>query len=65
MTDAPSTWPDFAIGLYERLTGRGAAINYAFKDMTIEVPQGLGPDAPHATWKLNGSLIITTDEPKG
>jgi len=63
MSDAPNTWPDLAIALYDRLTGRGAAINYTFDNMKIEVPQGLGDDAPRATWLLNGSLIITTTEP--
>jgi len=64
MADAPQTWPDLAIGLYDRLTGRGAAITYRFDDMRIEVPQALGDDAPRATWRLHGSLVITTDEPK-
>lgn len=63
MSDAPNTWPDLAIALYDRLTGRGAAITYEFDDMHIEVPQGLGDDAPRATWRLNGSLVITTSEP--
>lgn len=63
MEDAPKTWPDLAIGLYDRLTGRRAAITYAFEDMQIEVPQAIGDDSPRATWRLNGKLIITTDEP--
>ena len=63
MADAPKTWPDFAIGLYDRLTGRGAAITYGFEDMRIEVPQAIGEDAPRATWRVNGKLVITTDEP--
>lgn len=57
------TWPDLAIGLYERLTGRNAAINYEFRNMTIEVPRDTGENAPRATWKINGTLRITTDEP--
>jgi hypothetical protein len=54
---------DLGMALYERLTGRGAAINYEFKEMLVEVPRDTGPDAPRATWKLNGVLRITTDEP--
>ncbi len=53
---------DLGMALYERLTGRGAAINYEFKNMLVEVPRDTGPDAPRATWKLNGTLRITTDE---
>ena len=44
------------------LTGRGAAINYEFVDMTVEVPRATGPDAERANWKLNGTLRITTAE---
>ncbi len=54
---------DLGMALYERLTGRGAAINYEFQQMEVEVPRDTGPDAPRATWKLNGKLRITTDEP--
>ena len=54
---------DLGMALYERLTGRGAAINYEFREMVVEVPRDTGADAPRATWKLNGMLRITTDEP--
>lgn len=54
---------DLGMALYERLTGRGAAINYEFQNMEVEVPRDTGADAPRATWKLNGTLRITTDEP--
>ena len=54
---------DLGMALYERLTGRGAAINYEFQNMEVEVPRDTGASAPRATWKLNGKLRITTDEP--
>lgn len=57
-----TTFVDLGMALYERLTGRGAAINYEFKNMTVEVPRDTGADAPRATWKLDGTLRITTDE---
>ena len=57
------TFVDLGIAMYERLTERGAAINYEFKNMTVEVPRDTGADAPRATWKLDGMLRITTDEP--
>lgn len=56
------TFVDLGMALYERLTEKGAAINYEFKDMTVEVPRDTGADAPRATWKLDGMLRITTDE---
>ena len=59
-----ATWPDLAIGLYERLTGRNAAINYQLQDFEIEVPKDTKPDSPRAKWRFNGTIRITTAEPK-
>jgi len=58
--DQTQTWPDLAIGLYDRLTGRNAEITYAFHDMDVSVPSGTGDNATHANWKLDGKLSITT-----
>ena len=57
-----NTWPDLAIGLYDRLTGRNAEITYQFQNMIIEVPSGTGTGANHASWKLDGTLKVTTSE---
>jgi hypothetical protein len=57
-----STWPELAIGLYDRLTGRGAEIVYEFEDMAVDVPSKVGDDAEHAHWRLDGTLRITTRE---
>lgn len=57
-----ATWPDLAEGLYERLTGRGAAIRYQFDDMQVEVPRSTGTDTPGAMWRLSGALTISTSE---
>ena len=40
-----TTWPDLAIGLYDRLTGRKAEITYEFDDMHIKIPSGTGAGA--------------------
>ncbi len=62
MSDVTRSWPDLAEGLYERLTGRGTTISYEFADLEVEVPDRTGPDAPRATWRLNGTLSIRTAE---
>lgn len=55
-------WTDLGREMWSFLTGREAAINYRFIDMTVEVPRDTGSDAPRATWKLNGTLQVTTRE---
>ncbi len=57
-----TTFTDLGKEMWSYLTGKGAAINYQFVDMVVEVPRETGSDAPRATWKLNGTLRITTAE---
>ncbi len=38
MTNETKNWPDLAIGLFERLTGRNAEISYQFDDFELHVP---------------------------
>lgn len=60
------TWPDLAIGLYDKLTGRGAEITYQFEDLQVAVPAGTDSNAAAAKWTLNGTLKIRTrDQQKG
>jgi hypothetical protein len=54
------TWPELAVGIYDRLTGRGAEITYEFEELEVDVPSRAGPDADHARWKLDGTLRVTT-----
>jgi hypothetical protein len=58
--DETKTWPDLAIGLYERLTGRGAEITYHFENFELFIPSSASPDATHAKWRMNGVLKIRT-----
>ncbi len=62
MADATQTqtWPELAIGLYDKLTGRGAEITYEFDNFELLVPSGTGPGATHATWKMSGTVRIRT-----
>ncbi|MFQ5971851.1 MAG: hypothetical protein ACE5Q3_05925 [Alphaproteobacteria bacterium] len=64
MNDAPdkTTWPEFAIVLYDLLTGRKAEITYDFDNLEIYVPMASGPDPEHAVWKLNGALKVRARE---
>ena len=59
-SDKVVDWTDMGREMWSFLTGREAAINYRFIDMAVEVPRDTGPGAPRATWKLNGTLQITT-----
>ncbi|GIW73607.1 MAG: hypothetical protein KatS3mg103_0129 [Phycisphaerales bacterium] len=60
-----TTWPDLAIGLYDRLTGRGAEIIYEFDNLKVFVPSGTGERATHAPWILNGTVRIRTRDNAG
>lgn len=57
-----TSFADLGKEMWAYLTGKGAAINYEFVNMTVEVPRETGTEAPRATWKLNGTLRITTEE---
>lgn len=60
--DDTTTWPELAIGLYDKLTGRGAEITYEFEDFELAVPSKAGDDPEHAHWKMDGTLRIRTKE---
>lgn len=64
MADSSHTtnWPDLAIGLYDRLTGRNAEITYEFSDMHLKIPSGTGSGAEHAEWVLDGAIKIRTQD---
>ncbi len=55
-------WADLGQEMWSYLTGRHAMVNYSFDDMTIEVPRDIGPDAPRAVWKFNGTIRVTTND---
>ena len=60
--DHTTNWPDLAIGLYDRLTGRNAEISYEFDDMHVKIPSGTGDKAEHAEWMLSGTVKIRTQD---
>ena len=57
-----TSFVDLGKQMWSYLTGKGAAINYEFVDMIVEVPRETGESAPRAVWRLNGTLRITTAE---
>lgn len=62
-TTSPTTsFTDLGQHMWSYLTGQEATIDYTFVDMTVEVPRSTGPESERATWKLNGTLRITTSD---
>ena len=55
-----SDWPELAVGLYDKLTGRDAEINYQFEDFELHIPSSTAEDAEHARWKMHGSIRVST-----
>jgi hypothetical protein len=53
-----TTWPDLAVSLYDKLTGRHAEITYEFDNLEVYVPSSTSAGAAHAKWKLNGAVKI-------
>ena len=61
-TEHATNWPDLAIALYERLTGKNAQIAYEFQDMHVKIPSGTGTKAEHAEWVFSGTMKISTSD---
>lgn len=55
------TWPELAIGLFDKLTERNAEIAYDFNNFELAVPSSTKGDAESALWKIQGTLKITTN----
>lgn len=53
-------WPELAIGLYDKLTGRDAEISYSFDDFELLIPSSTGDDVSHARWKMTGTVRVST-----
>lgn len=56
----PQTWPNLAIGLYDRLTARNAEIAYELENFDITIPSKTGDNTGRAKWTLNGVMKIRT-----
>ena len=58
------TWPDFAIVLFDLLTGRKAEVTWEFENLELHVPLTTGTNTEYAVWKLNGVLKVRAREEK-
>ncbi|GAA4826524.1 hypothetical protein [Algivirga pacifica] len=61
MANESTNWPDLAIGLYDKLTGKNAEITYVFEHLEVDVPKGVN-SSESAKWKLNGTVKISAKE---
>jgi hypothetical protein len=55
-------WGDLGQRMWHFLTGRQAAIHYTFDDLRVEVPRDTGTQAPRATWRLSGTVTVTSSD---
>ena len=53
-------WPELAIGLYDKLTGRDAEISCSFDNFELFIPSSVADDASHARWKMSGTVRVAT-----
>ncbi len=60
MEHTSNTWPDFAIGLYDRLASRNAEIVYELENLEVHVPNKPGSENSHSKWLINGAMKIRT-----
>jgi len=56
------TWPEFAIVLFDLLTGRKAEVTWEFENLELYVPLAAGANTEYAVWKLNGVLKVRARE---
>jgi hypothetical protein len=57
-------WADLIEQLFDRLTGKGAAVTYTFENLIIDIPRAVGPSGQEigsAEWTINGRLVITAE----
>jgi len=57
-------WTDLIVELFDRLTGKGASVNYTFENLIIDIPRAIGPDGRNigsAQWTINGRIAITAE----
>jgi len=61
-SDDTVDWTELGRRMWDFLTGREAEIRYHLDDVVVEVPRDTGPTSPRATWKLSGTIGVTTSD---
>ncbi|MGD1837165.1 MAG: hypothetical protein ACPKPY_03805 [Nitrososphaeraceae archaeon] len=58
-----SQWTQFMTEILDRLTGKGAIVEYNFENLTIDVPKILSPEGKQlsAKWTINGKVTIKAE----
>jgi hypothetical protein len=57
-------WTELIAELFDRLTGKGARVNYTFENLIIDIPRAIGPDGQNmgsAQLTINGRIAITAE----
>ena len=57
-----AAWPEFAIAIFDLMTGRKAEVTWEFDNMEVFVPMETGSNPEYAIWKLNGALKVRARE---
>ena len=57
-----TAWPDFAIALFDLLSGRKAEVTWQFENMEVHIPIATGTDTEYAVWRFNGTLKVRARE---
>lgn len=64
VTHTASGWSEMVNDLIDKLTGKGMAITYEFKNLEVDMPKATGPEGKEigsAKWRINGKFVISTE----
>lgn len=67
LRETTTQWAEIIGQLFDRLTGKGATVTYAFDNLIIDMPRAQGPggqDMVSAKWTINGKVVITAEAHK-
>lgn len=61
--DSANQWVQIITEILDRLTGKGALIEYSFENLTIDLPKATGLNGKElsAKWTINGKITIKAE----